>query len=118
MQRQKRAKLATACSGEKDREERLTDAVRQVLCIPAGQPVTYKSPDQKRALEAVIQGSSLVLVVLPTGGGKTLVPLAAAVLDNQQQPHLPNITLLILPFHALIEDMLIRLAKARISAAK
>lgn len=44
-QRQKRAKLATPYSGEKDREERLTDAVRQVLCIPDGQPVTYKSPD-------------------------------------------------------------------------
>jgi superfamily II DNA or RNA helicase len=44
----------------------------------------YRSPEQKQALDAVVQGISLLIVVLPTGGGKTLLPLAAAVLDGMQ----------------------------------
>jgi replicative superfamily II helicase len=100
------------------REASLEAAVRTVLSIPADQPVTYKSADQKRALDAVVRGVSPLIVVLPTGGGKTLLPLTAAVLDRQQQRDQPSVTILVLPFRALIEDMLVRLAQAGISAVE
>jgi superfamily II DNA helicase RecQ len=96
----------------------IEEAVRKVLGILPGCPVTYKSPDQKRALEAVVQGVSPLIVVLPTGGGKTLLPMAAAVLDSSQQADQPRVTILVLPFRALIEDMLVRLQGAGITAAE
>jgi superfamily II DNA or RNA helicase len=69
-----------------DREEKekrgIEDAVRQVLNILPGSLVTYKSPKQEEALYAVVRGVSPLIVVLPTGGGKTLLPVAAAVLDD------------------------------------
>jgi superfamily II DNA helicase RecQ len=71
--------------------------------------LTYRSPEQKQALDAVVQGVSLLIVVLPTGGGKTLLLLAAAVLDDMQQSDRPSVTMLVLPFCALIEDLLVRL---------
>ena len=119
-QQQKRAKASrTACSdtapqlscdassssSSSGSEASLEAAVRTVLRIPASLPVTYRSPDQKRALTAVVQGVSPLIVVLPTGGGKTLLPLAAAVLDGQQQRDQPSVTILVLPFRALIEDL-------------
>jgi superfamily II DNA or RNA helicase len=69
----------------------------------------YRSPEQKQALDAVVQGISLLIVVLPIGGGKTLLPLAAAVLDGMQQSDRPSVTMLVLLFRALIEDLLVRL---------
>jgi superfamily II DNA helicase RecQ len=71
--------------------------------------LTYRSPKQKQALDAVVQGVSLLIVVLPTGRGKTLLPLAAAVLNNMQQSNRPSVTMLVLPFCVLIEDLLVRL---------
>jgi superfamily II DNA helicase RecQ len=71
--------------------------------------LTYRSPKQKQALDAVVQGVSPLIVVLPTGGGKTLLLLAAAVLDNMQQSDRPSVTMLVLPFCALIKDLLVRL---------
>jgi hypothetical protein len=68
--------------GEEEEKGGIEDAVRQVLSIPRGSPVTYKSPKQKAALYAVVRGVSPLIVVLPTGGGKTLLPVAAAVLND------------------------------------
>ena len=105
------------CADRKEEEKRkVEDAVRQVLKIPQGTPVTYKSPEQKAALDAVVRGVSPLIVVLPTGGGKTLLPAAAAVLDEAalQESHTPrySVTILIVPFCALIQDMLVRLRDA------
>jgi CRISPR/Cas system-associated endonuclease/helicase Cas3 len=61
---------------------------------------------------------SLLIIVLPTGGGKTLLPLTAAVLNRQQQRDQPSVTILVLPFRALIKDLLIRLAQASISTVE
>ncbi|EMD58099.1 hypothetical protein COCSADRAFT_50959, partial [Bipolaris sorokiniana ND90Pr] len=80
------------------------------------QLVTYRSPDQKRGLDAVVQGVSPLIVVLPTGGGKTLLPFTAAILDRSQQIDRLSVTILVVPFRALIEDMLVRLAQANIQA--
>jgi superfamily II DNA helicase RecQ len=85
-----------------------------VLSLLPSSLLTYRSPKQKQALDAVVQGVSPLIVVLPTGGGKTLLPLAAAVLDNMQQSDRPSVTMLVLPFRALIEDLLVRLGHAGI----
>ena len=53
---------------------------------------------------------SPLIVVLPTGGGKTLLPFIAAILDRSQQIDWLSVTILVVPFRALIEDMLVRLA--------
>jgi superfamily II DNA helicase RecQ len=104
--------------GEEEEKRGIEDAVRQVLGIPRGSPVMYKSPEQKAALYAVVRGVSPLIVVLPTGGGKTLLPVAAAVLDDatQQESGRPSVTILLLPFRALIEDMLIRMRDAGVKA--
>jgi CRISPR/Cas system-associated endonuclease/helicase Cas3 len=107
-----------ASSREASLEASLEAAVQTVLSMPADQLVTYKSADQKRALNAVVRGVSPLIIVLPTGGGKTLLPLTAAVLDRQQQRDQPSVTILVLPFRALIKDLLVRLAQASISAVE
>jgi superfamily II DNA helicase RecQ len=89
-----------------------------VLSLSPSSLLTYKSPEQKQALDAVVQGISPLIVVLPTGGGKTLLPLAAAILDDMQQSDRPSVTVLVLPFRALIEDLLVRLGKAGIKAVE
>jgi superfamily II DNA helicase RecQ len=108
--------------GREEEEKRgIEDAVWQVLGIPPGSPVTYKSPKQEEALYAVVRGVSPLIVVLPTGGGKTLLPVAAAVLDNDvvhQESSRPSVTILIMPFRALVEDMLVRLHKASVKAVE
>jgi superfamily II DNA helicase RecQ len=104
--------------GEEEEKGGIEDAVQQVLSILRGSPVTYKSPEQKAALYAVVRGVSPLIVVLPTGGGKTLLPVAAAVLDDatQQKSGRPSVTILLVPFRALIEDMLIRMRDAGVKA--
>jgi superfamily II DNA helicase RecQ len=107
-----------ASSREASLKASLEAAIRTVLSMPADQLVTYKSANQKRALDAVVRGVSPLIIVLPTGGGKTLLPLTAAVLNRQQQRDQPSITILVLPFRALIEDLLVRLTQASISAVE
>jgi superfamily II DNA helicase RecQ len=106
---------------EKEEERRgVEHAVQQVLSIPLGSLVTYKSPEQEAALYAVVRGVSPLIIVLPTGGGKTLLPVAATVLDeapsHQQESGRPSVTILVVPFRALIEDMLVRLCEAGVKA--
>jgi predicted ribonuclease YlaK len=100
----------------RSREASLEITIRKVLSLSPSSLLTYKSPKQKQALDAVVQGISPLIVVLPTGGGKTLLPLAAAVLNDMQQSDRPSVTMLVLPFRALIKDLLIRLGQASIKA--
>jgi superfamily II DNA helicase RecQ len=105
---------------EEEEKRKVEDTIRQVLKIPQGTPVTYKSPAQKAALNAVVQGVSPLIIVLPTGGGKTLLPVAAAILDDialqESSTTQPNVTILIVPFCALIKDLLVRLCNAGVKA--
>jgi CRISPR/Cas system-associated endonuclease/helicase Cas3 len=107
-----------ASSREASLKASLEAAVRTVLSIPADQLVTYKSADQKRALDTIVRGVSPLIIVLPTGRGKTLLPLTATVLNRQQQRDQLSVTILVLPFRTLIKDLLIRLAQAGISAVE
>jgi hypothetical protein len=52
--------------------------------------------------------------VLPIDRGKTLLPLAAAVLDSIQQSDRPSVTMLVLLFCALIKNLLVQLGQAGI----
>ena len=67
----------------------------------------------------MVNGVSPLVVVLPTGGGKSLLALAAAALDASQKGNdRPAVTVLVLPFRALIENMLVRAAQAGVNAAE
>jgi superfamily II DNA or RNA helicase len=80
-----------------------------VLSLSPSSLLTYRSSEQKQALDAVVQGISLLIVVLPIGGGKTLLLLVAVVLNSMQQSDRPSVIMLVLLFCVLIEDLLVRL---------
>jgi predicted ribonuclease YlaK len=80
-----------------------------VLSLSPSSLLTYRSPKQKQALDAVVQGISLLIIILPIGRGKTLLPLAAAVLNSIQQSDRPSVIMLVLLFCILIKDLLVQL---------
>jgi superfamily II DNA helicase RecQ len=76
-------------------------AVRKALGLAETTTVAYKSAEQEEALERIINGSdSALAVVLPTGGGKSLLFTAPACLDD------PGITIVAVPYRQLIEETL------------
>jgi len=76
-------------------------AVRKALGLAETTTVGYKSAEQEEALERIINGSdSALAVVLPTGGGKSLLFTAPACLDD------PGITIVVVPYRQLIEETL------------
>lgn len=82
----------------------LDDVLRQRFQLPAFRPW------QREAIDALLEGPRRVLVVAPTGGGKSLTyQLPAAVL--------PGVTLVISPLIALMEDQVRALNARGIPAA-
>jgi ATP-dependent DNA helicase RecQ len=65
-------------------------------------------PGQRQALEALLRGEH-VLVVMPTGAGKSLIYQLAAL-------HLPGLTLVISPLIALMKDQVDSLRRHKIHA--
>ncbi len=61
---------------------------------------------------AVLRGESLLIVVLPTGGGKTLLVILPAMLEND------GVQIFVAPFRALVDDMVERFRKEGIDACK
>ncbi|TKA79674.1 hypothetical protein B0A49_04713 [Cryomyces minteri] len=59
-------------------------------------------------MKAILAGETPLVIVLPTGGGKTLLFTAPACLED------PGVTVVVVPFRALINDLKDRLKKARI----
>jgi superfamily II DNA or RNA helicase len=80
-----------------------------VLSLSPSSLLIYRSSKQKQALDAVVQGISLLIIILPIGRGKTLLLLAVVVLNSIQQSDRPSVIILVLLFCALIKDLLIRL---------
>jgi hypothetical protein len=81
--------------------EHREQAVRKALGLAEMTAVTYKSAEQEEALERIINGSdSALAVVLPTGGGKSLLFTAPACLDD------PGITIVVVPYRQLIAETL------------
>jgi len=69
---------------------------------------TFRSEEQKEAVFAVLEQQTPLIVVLPTGGGKTLTFTIPAVLRD------PGVSIVVTPFNVLEKDYVRRLRLARI----
>jgi superfamily II DNA helicase RecQ len=80
-------------------------AMQQVL----GQTeVGFRTAEQEQALRAVLDGVTPLVVVLPTGGGKSVLFMVPACMADA------GTTVVVVPFRALVNDLLQRLQQARI----
>jgi superfamily II DNA or RNA helicase len=88
-------------------EEDLKNAMRKALCRSE---VSFRSEEQKEALRTIIfdEQKTALIVVLPTGGGKSLLFTAPACLDN------PGVTIVVMPYRALLDNLLATANKAKI----
>jgi hypothetical protein len=82
------------------REERVRRAMQQVL---RQEEVGFRSVQQEQAMYAVLDGQTPLVVVLPTGGGKSLLFTVPAVLEAG------GVTVVVVPYRALIEDLVQRI---------
>ncbi|KAF9729764.1 hypothetical protein PMIN01_12628 [Paraphaeosphaeria minitans] len=64
---------------------------------------SFKSDEQEQAMFAMVNGQTPLVVVLPTGGGKSLLFMVPACLDHA------GVTVVVVPFRALIEDLATRI---------
>ncbi|TKA62306.1 hypothetical protein B0A55_12932, partial [Friedmanniomyces simplex] len=85
-------------------EEEMKQAMRQALGVD---DVSFRSDSQREGLEAVLSKDDLapLVVVLPTGGGKSLLFMVPACLRD------PGITVVVVPYRALLDNLLLK-AKA------
>ncbi|KAG5986567.1 hypothetical protein E4U52_000123 [Claviceps spartinae] len=76
-------------------------AVRKALGLADLTPVVYKSPEQEQALEQIMSFNNpdpALVVVLPTGGGKSLLFTAPACLEQS------GMTIVVIPYRQLITE--------------
>ena len=66
----------------------------------------FRLDKQKRGVEAVLVGYIPLVVVLLIGGGKSLLFMVLVYLED------PGITIIIMPFRALLGNLINRLKKA------
>ena len=76
----------------------VTQALQRLFGTSGG-PVSFTSVAQKEGVEAVLTGETPLVVVLPTGGGKTVLLMIAAIID------LEGVNILVTPFRALTNDI-------------
>ena len=86
-------KIVTSNSVSQDDIKR---AMRQLF---RPRSVHFNSPEQEEGLHAVLRSETPLVVVLPTGGGKTLLAILPALLD------LEGLTIVVVPFRALANDI-------------
>jgi hypothetical protein len=68
----------------------------------------FRSEEQERAVAAVLNLDTPLVIVLPTGGGKTLPFMLAASLPD------PGVTILVTPFSAVLHDYVKRLELSKV----
>ncbi len=79
--------------------EQQRNAVRKALGLAETAVVAYKCPEQEEALERILNGlDSALAVILPTGGGKSLLFTAPACLDD------PGMTIVVVPYRQLMDE--------------
>jgi superfamily II DNA helicase RecQ len=83
-------------AGTPDFERTLQEAMDTFI----GPGATFRSPQQREGLLAVLQGESPLVVILPTGGGKSLLFMLPATLPDAKS------TVVVVPFVALTEDLM------------
>ena len=88
-------------------EDELKRAMQKVL---RRDNVTFRSEEQKEALYTIVSGNQTtpLVVVLPTGGGKSLLFMAPACLID------PGVTVVVVPYRALLDNLLKTAKDARI----
>ena len=72
---------------------------------------TFKSPQQAKALQLIIEGKKDVLTILPTGGGKSLLFFLPTLMESGKT------TVVIVPLIAITDDLRDRCVKSKISCA-
>jgi len=90
-------------------DEEIKRAMQQAL---GRSEVSFRSEEQKRGVEAVLAGHTPLVVVLPTGGGKTLLFMVPACLGD------PGVTVVVVPFRALLGNMVGRMKEAGIDCVE
>lgn len=60
--------------------------------------ITWRSPQQMTAMQAVLECQKDVVVILPTGGGKSMLAIVPSLMDKNM------VTVLVLPLNSLIMD--------------
>jgi superfamily II DNA helicase RecQ len=88
-------------------EEEIKKAMRKVLGC---EEVAFRSEEQREALRVIVSGEQRtpLVVVLPTGGGKSLLFMAPACLDD------PGVTIVVVPYRALVNNLVMTARTARI----
>lgn len=80
-------------------EEERSRAVRKALGKPKNAALTYRSAEQETALNRIMDDvDTTLVVVLPTGGGKSLLFTAPACLDD------PGMIVVVIPYRRLMDD--------------
>jgi superfamily II DNA helicase RecQ len=87
------------------KEVAIRKAMQQVL---GQEEVEFRLVEQEQALHAVLDGQTPLVVVLPTGGGKSLLFTVPACVDEA------GVTVVVVPYRALIEDLIGRIQKCGI----
>ncbi|KEF50790.1 uncharacterized protein A1O9_13158 [Exophiala aquamarina CBS 119918] len=68
----------------------------------------FRSREQEEGTMAVLHGETPVTIVIPTGGGKTVLAMLPVVLEKE------GVSIFIAPFRALVDDVVARFRKAGI----
>ena len=94
-------------SGRVVSEDELMRAMQKVL---RRDNVDFRSEEQREALYTIVSGNQTtpLVVVLPTGGGKSLLFMAPACLID------PGVTIVVVPYRALLDNLLKTAKDARI----
>jgi len=90
---------------EQLRQRRVDQAMRQVL---GSSDVAFKLVQQEQAIHAVIDGQTPLVVILPTGGGKSLLFMVPAYLDAT------GVTIVVVLYCALADNLVDRIRKSGI----
>jgi hypothetical protein len=85
-----------------EREKAVSEVMQQAL---GQQDAGFRSAEQEQALHAVVDRQTPLVVVLPTGGGKSVLFSVPACMNNA------GVTVVIVPCRALIEDLVSRMQK-------
>jgi superfamily II DNA or RNA helicase len=103
--------VARSIEGPKRQEGVSAKAMAGLRAFQNDENARFKSPEQAKAVQQVIDRKSDLLVILPTGGGKTLLYLMPATMEQGKT------TVVILPLIAVLQDLRNRCIKAKISVA-
>ncbi|KAI6107256.1 hypothetical protein EDD17DRAFT_1477604 [Pisolithus thermaeus] len=83
-------------------------ALQKMQTLLQNDRTSWLSPQQKDAMMAILKREKDVIVVLPTGGGKSMLAIVPSLLEGDM------VTILILPLNSLIMDYEQRLTAMRV----